>query len=211
MFMLFQRLTSRGKIYWGSNEKSLLGSGVQAVRQASRNFLSTSVVVQRQARFGKEKINLLIATLANLVCLATIFCGIGFIFRLQVGGSMSSPWRYENIMLILSWKTNSKSALFGGNFCGNFSLFFPARFGSLHGVIWFFRASPRRREHIFPVNSALMVDSRVGSAGCTVELWESLEQIFSHCLTKKNHFYRKLGRRDERISLNLREKAIVLA
>lgn len=207
--MLFQRLTSRGKIYWGSNESLSL---VPVCRQASiSRFLSTSVVLQRQARFGKEKINLLIATLANLVCLATVFCGIGFMFRLPVGGSVSSPWRYENIMLILSWKTNSKSALFGGNFCGNFSLVFSR---SVRQLTWrnliFSCFTPPQRTH-FSVNSALMVDSRVGSAGCTVELWESAEQIFSHCLTKKNHFYRKPGRRDERISLNLREKAIVLA
>lgn len=36
----------------------------------------------------QEKINLLIATLANLVCLAATFCGIGFMFRLPVGGSV---------------------------------------------------------------------------------------------------------------------------
>lgn len=181
MFMLFQRLTSRGKIYWGSNRKSLLGSGERA------RFLSTSVVVQRQTRFGKDKNNLLIASLANFVCLATIFCDIEFVFRSLVGGKVSSPWRYGIIMFIV--KNKFQICTFWWEFLRK--LFFPLRQLTWRNLIFSCFAPPPKTH--FSVNSALMVDSRVGVAGAQSRVvGVSRANIFS-LLNEEKSFLSKVG------------------
>lgn len=134
MFMLFQRLTSRGKIYWGSNEKSLLGSGVQAGKHLEIFYPLQSLFSDKHGSARKKLIYWLRPL--QILYVSQPFSAVSDLCSACQWVEVCLP--RDDMKILCSFYRekqipNLHSSV--GIFAETFLSSSPARFGSLHGVI----------------------------------------------------------------------------